>query len=204
MIYYMKANNNGDSFSGTVLIDVLSDAHYAAEHIPGAVNYCVYEIGFLDKIREAFPQLEEHITVYGYSDDTEEAERARGFLESAGYTNVHVLLGGLKRWKENGGKTDLGVGAKMPEGAYEICAEESVIVWTGRKIGKKHHGTVTVSGGSLVFEKGVAQSGVITVDMHSIADEDLTDPMYRNMLWLDISRAMISLQWKNIPVHSWI
>ena len=178
----MNANDNGNSFSDTALVDVLSDAHYAAEHIPGAVNFCVYEIAFLDKMRDAFPLLEEHITVYGYSDDTEEASRARGFLESAGYTNVHVLLGGLKRWKENGGKTDVGVGAEMSEGVYEIRVDESTIAWTGRKIGKKHHGTVTASGGSLSFKSGVVKSGVITVDMRSIADEDLTDSMYRNML----------------------
>ena len=33
------------------LIDVLSADSYEAEHIPGAVNLCVYETAFIDKVK---------------------------------------------------------------------------------------------------------------------------------------------------------
>ena len=52
------------------LIDILSAESFAAEHLPGSVNNCVYETAFIDKIRAAFPDPNTTLTVYGLNDST--------------------------------------------------------------------------------------------------------------------------------------
>jgi polyisoprenoid-binding protein YceI len=49
----------------------------------------------------------------------------------------------------------------------------STVKWTGYKVTGKHWGTVNVKGGSLDFQNGVLKGGSFTIDMTSIAVDDL-------------------------------
>jgi rhodanese-related sulfurtransferase len=90
------------------LIDILSSESFTAEHLPGAVNICVYETAFTDKIRAAFPDTTILLTIYGLNDSTLEATVAVKKLEAAGYRRVQVLPGGLEGWKAHGNAIEKG------------------------------------------------------------------------------------------------
>ena len=55
------------------LIDILSAESFASEHVPGAVNICVYETAFTNKVRATFADPATPLTVYGWDDSTKEA-----------------------------------------------------------------------------------------------------------------------------------
>jgi len=50
----------------------------------------------------------------------------------------------------------------------------SSVKWTGYKVTGKHWGTVNVKSGNLDFQNGVLKGGNFTIDMTSIAVDDLT------------------------------
>jgi len=59
----------------SLLIDILSAESFAEEHLPGAVNICVYEGRFLPiKFGPRFPDPNAPLTIYGLNDSTHEAE----------------------------------------------------------------------------------------------------------------------------------
>ncbi|MBI5421540.1 YceI family protein [Candidatus Peregrinibacteria bacterium] len=59
-------------------------------------------------------------------------------------------------------------------GAFQVDPVASVVRWSGKKIlvPTKHTGTISVTEGELVLEKGALKSGSFTLDMATIADED--------------------------------
>lgn len=170
------------SFPGP-LIDVLSEDSYKVEHLPGAVNLCVYETAFLEKVRENYPDPETPLTVYGCSDDTQEAELAVAKLKDAGYRNVERLLGGLKAWKASGGKMEGSEGeAAAAETGLVVDTEASFIHWTGRNLFNFHTGSLKLGEGWLDLNGGRPVAGEFTVEMDSLACSDLTDSVMNRML----------------------
>lgn len=155
------------------LIDILSDSSFAREHIKGATNFSVYEIAFIDKVKEAIPDESQTICVYGWSDKTEEAKRAKQLLENAGYKNVYILAGGLEKWKAENRETKKGDGNGILDGDFLIDPKESTIEWVGRNIGKTHRGTVNVRRGNVYFDKGILLEGQVVLNMQSIRNVDL-------------------------------
>lgn len=170
------------SFPGP-LIDVLSEDSYNAEHLPGAVNLCVYETAFLDKAKEQYPDLDTPLTVYGCGDDTLEAELAVGKLKEAGYRKVESLPGGLTAWKSGGGQVEA-VGAKKSghDGRIEVDTEASFIQWTGRNLFNFHHGALKLAGGFVELTDGKPVAGEFRVDMASLSCTDLEDSAMNRML----------------------
>jgi hypothetical protein len=59
---------------GAVVVDVMTPEDFAACHLAGASNACVYEMVFLDRIAECAPGLETELIVY---DETGTAGRPR-------------------------------------------------------------------------------------------------------------------------------
>jgi len=160
------------------LIDILSSESFAAEHLPGAVNICVYETAFIDKIRAAFPDTTVPLTVYGLNDSTLEASVAVKKLEAAGYQRVQVLPGGLEGWKA-GGKAiaqAADTASESVSGRYEIDQALSVAEWMGRNLFNRHVGTVQLGPGAVLIERGVLTGGHLTVDMTTLRCTDITDP----------------------------
>ncbi len=169
-----------------LIIDVLPADSYAAEHVPGAVNICVYETAFLDKVRAVFPDPASVLTVYGLNHSTREAETAQAKLAEAGYQNVTVLPGGLVGWKARGGEVESSVEASAPavsvSGTYPVDASASFIRWTGRNLFNFHTGTLLLGGGSVTIEDGQLRGGHFTVDMTSLGCADITDSRLNALL----------------------
>jgi len=158
------------------LIDVLSAESFAAEHLPGSVNICVYETAFIDKIRAAFPDPNTALTVYGLSDSTLEARVALTRLGAAGYDRVTALPGGLEGWKASGGKIEQSAAPELPSGQFEVDQNASLIEWTGRNLFNRHAGTVQLGPGQILIQDGRLTGGHLTVDMNSLRCTDIPDP----------------------------
>lgn len=63
------------------------------------------------------------------------------------------------------------------EGTRSFVVTEGIVNWRGKKsIGETHSGTIRVSGGELLINQGQLLSGHVTLDMNSIAVNDLEDP----------------------------
>lgn len=84
------------------LIDVLGEEHFSDEHIPGAENIPLDQIG--EKALEELDKDEE-IVVYCASESCQASPKAAEKLEKLGFTNIVDYEGGLKAWKEAGNQT---------------------------------------------------------------------------------------------------
>lgn len=54
-----------------------------------------------------------------------------------------------------------------------IVQQESKVIWTGKKIGGQHSGSIKLKDGYLEFEGDELKGGEISIDMSSINSEDL-------------------------------
>jgi polyisoprenoid-binding protein YceI len=158
------------------LIDVLSAESFAAEHLPGSVNICVYETAFVDKIRAAFPDPNTALTVYGLNDSTLEARLALTKLAAVGYARVTAVPGGLEGWKASGGKIEQNTVHELPSGRFEIDQNASLVEWVGRNLFNRHSGTVQLGPGEILVKDGRPTGGHLTVDMTSLRCTDIPDP----------------------------
>jgi len=167
------------------LIHVLPEEHFAKQHLPGAVNACVYEMIFLSKVAELVPDKSVAIIVYGAGSPSLDSSTAAEKLEKAGYTNVRDFRGGLTEWLRNGLAVE-GTGligdSINPDGIFEVDVETSVVRWTGRNLFNHHQGTVKLSGGRIEVQNGALKAARFTLDMNQIVCEDLLDTAYNAML----------------------
>jgi rhodanese-related sulfurtransferase len=167
------------------IIDVLPPEVYAARHLPGACNACVYEMVFLEGVAGLAPDSATPIVLYDASGTTMAAATAREKLLAAGYRDVRVLTGGLAGWAAAGFAVE-GVEPPLPEaairdGVYRLDPSVSVLEWIGRNINNRHHGRIPVASGEIVIRGGEPR-GRITMDMTGISNLDLQDESYRQML----------------------
>ena len=167
------------------LVHVLPEDHFECEHLPGAVNACVYEMVFLAKVAELVPDKTSPVIVYGAGGDSLDAVTAAEKLTKDGYTNVTAFTGGIAEWRQNSLPLE-GTHAEAclatPQGHYELDTETSVVRWTGRNLFNHHQGTLKLASGHIEVQNGVLQSARFIIDMNSIACEDLVDTAYNAML----------------------
>lgn len=172
-----------------VLVDVLPSDHYDRHHIPGSAQACVFETAFLDHMARVAPDRAAPVLVYGAGNSLDAAVAAAKLL-GAGYRDVRVFAGGVDGWKAAGQALE----GSAPDGAepdlpplippfprYALLPAESLIRWMGRNDRHIHWGMVELSSGELRFENGLG-TGFVTVDMTTLANEDLTDTSRRAML----------------------
>jgi polyisoprenoid-binding protein YceI len=168
------------------LVDVLPSEVYACQHLPGAVNACVYEMVFLNGVAELAPDRSSPLVVYDATGTTLAATAAREKLLADGYQDVRVLTGGLAGWAAAGYALERGEApppvAVLKDGTYRIDPAASVLEWTGRNINNRHFGRIPFSGGVIVVSSGELRSGEVTLDMTGISNLDLQDETYRQML----------------------
>ncbi len=168
---------------GRVLIDVLSGDSYQMEHLPGAVNFCVYETAFVSKVTEAFADKQTALAICGYCNGTKEADIALEKLKEAGYVNVVVIEGGLQGWKEGGGKIEGSGKEPMPsDGRKNLDVNGSFIRWTGRNLFNFHTGDLKLKSGFVDLKGGELVGAEFNIDMDSIGCSDLTDSKLNRML----------------------
>lgn len=161
-----------------ILLDILSPEHYAAIHLPHAINACVYEVGFIDKVAQHVPDKNTEIVIYDANSTAHAARWAAGKLQSNGYAHVTEIAGGLQAWLAQGlpvepaGAT-LPADPKITDRKYHLDCTQSVLRWTGRNINGTHNGTIPFLNGHLTIEQGALTHGYLVVDMTRIADLDL-------------------------------
>lgn len=64
----------------------------------------------------------------------------------------------------------------------EIKLNESVVKWTGNKIGGSHNGEIQIKSGYFELNDGKITSGKVVMDMNTITDNDLKDEGYNKKL----------------------
>jgi polyisoprenoid-binding protein YceI len=201
-----------------LVVDILPPEEYCASHLPGAVNACVYEMVFLDRMAELAPDRSVPLVLYDATGTTRAAATAREKLLASGYRNVRILEGGLAGWcaasyplEQTG---DLLQEPQILDGTYLIDPSASVLEWTGRNINNRHYGRIPVQGGTVVFAGGELQEGGVVLDMSGITNQDLQDETYRQMLvnhllsadFFDVARYPLATMavkgWEPIPSAS--
>ena len=170
-----------------VVIDVMTPEDYEACHIAGALNACVYEMAFLDRMKELALDRAAPLVVYDATGSGRAAENAREKLLRAGYRSVSILAGGLAAWRSagypvEGSRSEEMAAALMRDGNYKIEIEASRLEWIGRNANKRHYGTIAIKGGELIVRNGLPHMGRIEADMTSIRDFDLQDESWNGLL----------------------
>lgn len=159
------------------LIDVRLAEDYAAGHIPGAVNQCVFEVGFLEEMQSKGIPKDAPVAVYGCGEDSHESRMAAEKLKRAGYTQVLEFRGGLEAWSAAGNPVEQHSAAapapKIADGVHALDLAESKVVWIGRNLINKHWGHVTLSAGQVEVRDGTPVKGEVTLDMKRLSCSDL-------------------------------
>jgi len=161
-----------------LLLHVLPGEVFAAQRLPGSCHACVYEMTFLDQVKNAGAAPDREIVLYGAGEGSRDAETARAKLAAAGYTRVEIFPGGLAEWQAAGLPLE-GAGS-LPstpdaEGTFRVNTTDSVVRWTGRNLFNHHHGTVRLSGGELAIRAGALTAARFEIDLRTIRNEDLED-----------------------------
>lgn len=167
------------------LLHVLPEDVFAAARIPGSQNACVYETAFVEKVAALGLSPETPLVAYGAGEGSLDAATAVEKLRAAGFKQVEAFKGGLHEWKAAGlpleGHGDLPK-PPTPDGTFRVDTGQSVIRWTGRNLFNHHSGTVRLTDGEIRVRQGELQSARFTIDMASIACEDLADTGMNAML----------------------
>lgn len=159
----------------TQILDVRLAEDYEAAHIRDAKNNCVFEVAFESRLPDTAPSKDMHTLVYGAGDQSQEAAMAVEKMRRLGYTDVHVLSGGIAKVKSS----ELVIGKPLPspppepDGRYLIDTIESRVTWTGRNIINSHTGAVGILKGELVFQSGEIVGGEVVLDMTDLSCTDL-------------------------------
>lgn len=178
----MKCIKPTDLDKNGIIIDLLSDKSYEKEHLKGALNFSIYETAFPNKILDAFPDKSVTLYIYGLSDDTKEAERAYYVLQELWYENTFIIEAWLKECKNL--KLPIVEGKPKEElnWKYIVLSEKSRIEWTWRNIWNKHTGDIKIKNWYLLLDKWEVIGWKFEIDMTTINNFDLKDPVLRNML----------------------
>lgn len=178
-----------------IVVDVLPPEYFAAAHLPGAVNQCVYEMIFVDEAVKRFTDWSKPIVVYSAGPGCLGAEDAAEKLAKVGFADVRILEGGLEGWIAAGLPVE-GDPAAQPASPHLLNRGDETlpldpaacrIGWTGRNRNGAHLGVVDLVSGLLRFEAGVPVEFEAVVDMTSLKNTDLPDPTPAAMLIAHLS-----------------
>ena len=160
------------------LIHVLPEEHYQNLHIKGAINICVYEVSFLEKVKKLNLEPEAKIVLYGESENELDAKVAAVKLDHLGFKNVYVLEGGLGACIDvfplegAGAETDTDQLLSLEDGVYTLV-EQSTLEWTGANVNGKHFGVIALKSGHIEV-KDSQLSGEFIIDMNAVKTLDLS------------------------------
>ncbi|MGE4296876.1 MAG: YceI family protein [Desulfovibrionaceae bacterium] len=178
-----------------VLLDTLPHDHFAAVHLPGAKNACLYETTFADQVASVLADTAatatgRPIVVYGPDNASRNADVAAAKLARLGHAGIHRLEGGLAAWRAAGlplhGAAPDTIEPEPPvlplaDRTYLADSHDSVLEWTGRNAHSAHTGTVRLARG-LISRSGDIIAGQFEIDMRTIANTDLHDADLRTQL----------------------
>ncbi len=169
-----------------VLLHVLPEESYNRKHLPGAQRATVYEVSFLDRVREIVTDPNRSIVVYGAGFESREASVAAEKLLKAGFTSVWEFAGGLEAWQEQNFATEAEPEAQESEqpvsGFFRLDLEKSIIKWTGANLTNSHTGTLRFTGGEFRLRQGRLEDAKFQIDMKSLVCNDIKDAASNQML----------------------
>jgi rhodanese-related sulfurtransferase/polyisoprenoid-binding protein YceI len=174
-----------------LLVDTLPPEQYERRHLPEALNLCVFEVVFMEEIRNLVPDRGHPIVVYGDCWETFEAAAAAEKLVRDGYRNVFTLEGGICGWRDagfelEGSAVDSPLASsdqfRIDRSAYTLDPDRCRVRWIGRNANGAHTGTLRIRSGSISPKGKSGFSGAFTVDLTSMANEDVEDPSLRQVL----------------------
>lgn len=166
-----------------VLLDVRLDSDHACRRIPGALNNCVFEVAFLERMEGIAPDRSRPVCVYGADDGSLESRMAAEKLCRAGWAEVLDFREGLGGWRAAGFPVEeVAPTPSQPpirSGVHGVDLKESRVLWTGRNLLNKHEGAIPLRTGELTVEAGRLAGGRFTFDMRGITCSDLAgSPMH--------------------------
>ena len=169
------------------LVDVLTEECFSAQRLPGARRASVFEVSFLEQIAALAIGPEEPLVLYGAGGDSLDSAVAAEKLERAGFRNLFVFRGGRAEWAQISGTFE-GDGRlpSIPDApedrTYLVNPNRSSIEWIGRNLNSTHRGTIRIGSGQITVAEGRLAEGHVVLDMRSIENVDLVDPMLRELL----------------------
>ena len=174
------------SGTGPVVLDVRLAEDHARERIPGAVNNCVFEVAFGERMGTLASDKDLSLCIYGANEESREAVMACEKLNRAGYTQISLLDGGMAAWMEAGLPSEgtheaIGIPA-IPVGRRAMDLRESRIEWTGRNLLNKHVGSLALKSGYLDFDGTTITGGEVVLSMHEIHCADLAGTPLHDVL----------------------
>ncbi|MGA8660399.1 MAG: YceI family protein [Chthoniobacterales bacterium] len=169
-----------------ILIDVRLEDDFKTAHIPGAINSCVYEVAFGERLASIVPEQTWPVIAYGANSGSYEARIATEKLCRAGYANVYEYRDGFRAWQAAGAPISQGeprpAETVILDGIHPIDVAESSVEWTGRNLLKKHHGQIGLKSGQLEFVQGQITGGRVVVDLNNIVCFDLQGTEWHDVL----------------------
>ena len=170
-----------------VLVDVRLAEDCACSRLPGARNNCMFEVVFLERMREVAPDLTVPVCVYGADAGSLESRMAAEKLCRAGYAEVLDFRDGLVGWKGAGFPVEeFPAEAKaaplVADGVHRIDLKESSVRWVGRNLLNRHEGLIGLKSGWLSMEGGKLAGGEFVIDMRAITSIDLAGTALHDVL----------------------
>ncbi|NDV61967.1 sulfurtransferase [Puniceicoccales bacterium CK1056] len=160
------------------LIDVRTEEAWSECHISGSTNLCIYETAFPEKMAEFEADKAAPIVIYGEGHPFKADLAAYASLQSQGYTEVSILTGGLKAWKEEGREIEgSGPADDAPRSRhYFLDTEKSHLRWVGRNLMNQHNGEIQLAGGEIKFDQnGILAEGEVIADMTKMVCHDIKE-----------------------------
>lgn len=148
------------------LIDVLPKEHFEQFHLDNAINICVYETSFQDKINALGLEKKHALVVYGESDNEYDSKTAADKLENMGFSHIYVL-------EAQCSDLDTDQLLTIEDGKYTLV-ENSMLHWTGSNANGSHFGQISCKQGR-IDAKNAQLSGEFIVDMSSVNTLDLDE-----------------------------
>ena len=169
-----------------VLLDVRLAEDFTAEHLRGATNNCVFEVQFLDRMKEIAPDLLVPVCCYGCGQGSLESSVAAEKLRRGGYSSVYDLASGLAACTEVGWSTEcvgtLRATPALHDGTYDVDLSESWVEWTGRNLLNSHYGRIGLRRGEISVRDGRLAGGEFVLEMAEITCHDLAGTPLHDVL----------------------
>ena len=96
-----------------VLINVLDEDAFLAEHIPGSHNVPYSRLDLPRKVQELAGRKDRTIVLYCSNEQCQASPQAGLKLEKSGFSNVIHFTGGINEWRLAGYALDSGAAAPM-------------------------------------------------------------------------------------------
>jgi len=165
------------SESPPIVLDVRLADDFSAGQIAAALNNCVFEVAFHERLASQVTDKAQRIILVGASRSSQEARMAFEKLERAEFSDLLILEGGIEEWEGAGlpiqSLAPPPCQPTVPDGRLAIDLSESRVEWMGRNLLNKHWGTVAIKSGAIHCNAGRLTGGEFVLDLTRLTCTDL-------------------------------